>query len=273
MERLITKFVTTIGDLQWSIGNLKNHSEKGTLLNAVRLLLCWDNPAFLKACGSKLSENEKVTYCNVYVRGGQQEHVLDFCDLTFGELNNDLKDGFILFDGDKYLLKRANWVLTEKFDKNLEIWFNTEVKFPAGRFPIIQHLYEQQEFSFPVKQILQVMGSNYASRFTCHAISYIMSGQDISNCVSSHEYRAPYLRMSSDIFSDEFEEISKQVIAQMHPFVDYDGRKLSAIDLDSSFKEWVDRAQVLRLMIAADPNAAIKINMNLPANFENFFKG
>lgn len=119
MEKVMTSFATTIGDLQWAIGSLTGHSTKGTLLNAVRLLLCWDNPSFLKERWGKLSEQDKIKFCDVYVRDKNREHVLDFCDVAFGDLTSEIQNGFIMFKGDEYRLKNSDWILNEPYTNRL----------------------------------------------------------------------------------------------------------------------------------------------------------
>ena len=284
MEKVMTSFETTIGDLQWAIGRLKEHSTKGTLLNAVRLLLCWDNPSFLKERWGALSETNKIKFCDVYVRDKNREHVLDFCDVVFGDLTSEIQNGFIMFKGDEYRLKNSDWILNEPYTNRLFsgeydgindvlIYFRTAVKFPEGRFTITQFNTELYERSFPVKDVLKLMRHPYASRFTCHAISFMISGRNINDCTSVHEYRAPYNMICSEIFIEQCEQMSKQVVNQMLPFVNYgDFMGLNPIDIDYSFHEWVDREMALESMLQNDPNAVITIRMNAPTNFENFFK-
>jgi hypothetical protein len=284
MEKELTSFETTIGDLQWAIGSLKGHSTKGTLLNAVRLLLCWDNPSFLKERWEKLSEPDKIKFCDVYVRDKNREHVLEFCDVAFGELTSEIQNGQIIFKNEEYNLARSNWILEEPFTarrfpgeydgiNDVTIYFSTAVKFPEGRFPITQYPTEMYERSFPVKDILKLMRHPYASRFTCHAISFMISGRNINDCTSIHNYRAPYNMICSEIFIDQCEQMSRQVVNQILPFVNFgDFMGLNPIDLDYSFKDWVDREMALESMLQNDPNAVITIRMNAPTNFENFFK-
>jgi hypothetical protein len=67
--------------------------------------------------------------------------------------------------------------------------------------------------------------------------------------------------------------MSKQVVNQMLPFVNFGEFKgINPIDVDYSFKDWVDRETALESMLDNDPNAVLTIRMNAPANFENFFK-
>lgn len=284
MEKAMTSFETTIGDIQWAIGRLKEHSTKGTLLNAVRLLLCWDNPSFLKERWEQLSEQDKIKFCDVYVRDKNREHVLDFCDVAFSELTSEIQDGFIVFKGDEYRLKHCNWILDEPYTErrfpgehdginDVMICFKTAVKFPEGRFPITQYNTELYERSFPVKNILKLMRHPYATRFTCHAIAFIISGKDVDDCNSTDDFRAPYKIISGDIFIDQCEQMSAQVVNQMLPFVNFgDFMGANPIDIDCSFKEWVDRELALESMLKDNPNAVITIRLEAPANFEKFFK-
>lgn len=284
MEKVMTSFATTIGDLQWAIGSLTGHSTKGTLLNAVRLLLCWDNPSFLKERWGALSETDKIKFCDVYVRDKNREHVLDFCDVAFGDLTSEIQNGFIMFKGDEYRLENSDWILEEPFTNRLFsgeydgindvlIYFRTAVKFPEGRFPITQYNTELYERSFPVKDVLKLMRHPYATRFICHAISFMISGRNINDCTSIHDYRAPYKMICSEIFIDQCEQMSRQVVNQMLPFVNFGEFKgINPIDVDYSFKDWVDRETALESMLDNDPNAVITIRMNAPTNFENFFK-
>lgn len=280
MEKVMTSFETTIGDLQWAIGRLKDHSTKGTFLNAVRLLLCWDNPSFLKESWGKLSESDKIKFCDVYVRDKNREHVLDFCDVAFGELTKDIQDGIIVFKGDEYQLEKSDWILEEPFtyrlfsgEYDVLICFKTAVKFPEGRFPITQYTTELYERSFPVKDVLKLMRHPYATRFTCHAISFIISGRDIDDCSSAHEYCAPYNLISGEMFIDQCEQMSRQVVNQMLRFVNFgDFMGANPIDNDYSFKEWVDRELALESMLKDNPNAVLTIRLKAPANFEKFFK-
>ena len=292
MEKVMTSFETTIGDLQWAIGRLKGHPTKGTFLNAVRLLLCWDNPSFLKESWEKLSESDKIKFCDVYVRDKNREHVLDFCDVAFGELTSEIQNGVIVFKGDEYQLDKSDWILEEPFTNRLFsgeydgindvlICFKTAVKFPEGRFPITQYTTELYERSFPVKDVLKLMRHPHATRFTCHAISFIISGRDIDDCSSAYDYRAPYNLINGEMFIDQCEQMSRQVINQMLPFVNFemlpfvnfgDFMGANPIDNDFSFKEWVDRELALESMLKDNPNAVLTIRLKAPANFEKFFK-
>ncbi len=284
MEKVMTSFETTIGDLQWAIGRLKDNSTKGTLLNAVRLLLCWDNPSFLKERWGALSETDKIKFCDVYVREKNREHVLDFCDVAFGDLTSEIQNGVIMFKGDEYRLEKSDWILDEPFTNRLFsgeydgindvlICFRTAVKFPEGRFPITQYNTELYERSFPVKDVLKLMRHPYASRFTCHAISFMISGRNINDCTSSHNYGAPYKMICSEMFIEQCEQMSRQVVNQMLPFVNFgDFMGANPIDNDYSFKEWVDRELALESMLKDNPNAVLTIRLKAPANFENSFK-
>lgn len=284
MEKGMTSFETTIGDLQWAIGSLKDHPSKGTLLNAIRLLLCWDNPSFLKETWGKLSKSDQIKFCGVYVRNHNRELVLDFCDVAFGDLTSDIEDGCIMFKGDEYRLANCDWILDEPFTErrfpgehdginDVMICFKTAVKFPEGRFPITQYTTELYERSFPVKDVLKMMRHPYATRFTCHAISFMISGRNIDDCDSAYDYRAPYNMIGGEIFNEQCEQMTKQVVAQMLPFVDFgDFKGINPIDNDYSFKEWVDRELALESMLKDNPNAVITIRLKAPANFEKFFK-
>ena len=116
----------------------------------------------------------------------------------------------------------------------------------------------------------------YATRFTCHAICFLISGRDVNDCASSQYYREPYNTINTNrggIFIEQCEQMSSQVINQMRPFVNYgEFMGLNPIDLDYSFKEWVNRKMTLETMLQKDPNAAITIRIKAPTNFENFFK-
>ena len=157
---------------------------------------------------------------------------------------------------------------------DVTIYFSTAVKFPEGRFPITQYPTEMYERSFPVKDILKLMRRPYASRFTCHAISFLISGRDVNDCASSQYYREPYNTICGGVFIEQCEQMSKQVVDQMLPFVNFgDFKGINPIDLDYSFKAWVDRELALESMLQNDPNAVITIRIKAPTNFENFIKG
>ena len=101
----------------------------------------------------------------------------------------------------------------------------------------------------------------------------MISGRNINDCTSIHDYGAPYNMICSEMFIEQCEQMSRQVVNQMLPFVNFgDFMGANPIDNDYSFKEWVDRELALESMLKDNPNAVLTIRLKAPANFENFFK-
>ena len=128
------------------------------------------------------------------------------------------------------------------------------------------------EREFPVAEILKVMQEkcNRNVKYICHAICHMISMSGDSNI----PYPGTYL-YASHHFPESMRVFCKQVIEQTLPFVEKLYRGVAGDSslmqggnaLIDAFDNGVDREHVLQYMLKENPNASIKISINVPMDF------
>lgn len=169
---------------------------------------------------------------------------------------------------------------------------NVPINFPRSTLekPIDFVRETWYERSFKVRDILRVMELPHSTRYICHAVSMLIMNGDapLENLFQWYNeqdtqwaiYRQPYYNCT-DMFTSVADELSAQVIAQTKhevnesifsfiPNADDYGYNPESPEfwlVDNEYYDFVNRHAVLTNMLNKDPEAEIRVKLNVPLDF------